>query len=65
MISKAELRALLLEAYNLDGPRLAEGVVPPAEFAAMDDHNVNRWDFDKRWFMRKIARALSGRGETQ
>jgi hypothetical protein len=55
-----DLRALLREVYDLDGPRSQScDVVPPEEFAALDEHGVNRWDFDRRDLMHRIAKAIS------
>lgn len=58
--TKEQMRDLLRRVYNDHGPRQIGGsVVPPEEFAAMTDDEVNCWDFDDRNFMREIAQAIA------
>jgi len=59
MSNLAELRELLAEIYNMDGPRDDHGnVVPLREFAAMSAAEIERWDFDRRHLMHRIAKAV-------
>ena len=58
---KRELLALLLQVYNLDGPRGNHGeVVPPSRYAMYLPAQIDQlWDFDRRHLMHIIAKALT------
>ncbi len=60
MQTKKEMRKLLLQVYNLHGPRHGTGgIVPPSKFAKMTRKHVNyTWDFSDRILMHDIARAV-------
>lgn len=54
------MKEALIEVYNRHGPRQPPdgSIVPPERFAALTNKEVDRWDFDDRFMMQRVARAI-------
>lgn len=59
-MNKREICGVMQQVYSERGPRDAAGhLVPAGAYAAMSDDEVcARWDFDGRFLMHRLAKAI-------